>query len=315
MPWLVLVVGLLAVGTSGLTSLVDARTIQRLWPDRSRFGRARVGGSISFMITTVAVGAIVPVVGLAAAFLVYASAMAGAGVSAYLLLGRPERRLRVGGVGPIAGLGLLRLPGLGLFFVGSTFAWVANSTALTLLSLRVLDLGGDTRLVGIAWTVNAAVEIPLMILFPRIAKRYRVEWLIVGGISVIVLRSLLWAVAAQPVAFIAVTALSGCSFALMLVGTTSYVATRVPPSLQATAQALFTSTTFSIGAIGGAILAGQVAQVGGLVGVYPVSAVLGGIGALLAWWAIARPGAAARTATSALRRDAHEPSASTLDPA
>jgi PPP family 3-phenylpropionic acid transporter len=314
MPWLVIVVGLLAVGTSGLTPLVDARTIQRLWPDRSRYGRARVWGSISFMITTVAVGTIVPVVGLPVAFIVYALAMAGGGVAAVLLLGRPSRALHIGGVGPLAGLGLLRLPGLGLFFLGSTLAWIANSTALTLLSLRVLELGGDTQLVGIAWTVNAAVEIPLMILFPRIANRFPVEWLIVGGISVIVVRSLLWAVAASPAAFIAVTALSGCSFSLMLVGTTSYVASRIPRSLQATGQALFTSTTFAIGTIGGALLAGQVAQVGGLVGVYPVSAALGAVGAVLAWWSIARPGARA-TIPIPHRREAAEPPASQPDPA
>ncbi len=137
--------------------------------------------------------------------------------------------------------------------------------------------------------MNAAVEIPLMILFPRIARRFRVEWLIVAGIAVIVLRSVLWALAVHPLTFIAVTALSGVSFTFMLVGTTSYIASRVPASLQATAQALFTSTTFAIGSIGGAIIAGQVAQVSGLGGVYPASAAIAVVAAVLAWWAIARP--------------------------
>ncbi len=318
MPWLVLVVGLLAVGTSGLTPLVDARTIQRLWPDRSRYGRARVFGSISFMITTVAIGAVVPTFGLASAFLVYAAALAVGGLSAALLLGRAERGLKVAGIGPLAGIGLLRLPGLGLFFVGSTLGWVASSIAITLLSLRVIDLGGDTSLVGISWAVNAAVEIPLMILFPRIANRFRVEWLIVGGIAFVVLRSLLWWLASTPATFIAVTALSGFSFTLMLVGTTSYIATRVPATLRATAQALFTSTTYAIGQILGAIIAGQVAQVAGLGGVYPVSAAIALVGALLAWWSIARPHATAAAGVSAAavaRRDTHEPSPARPDPA
>ena len=299
LPWLAVAVGLLAVGTSGLTALVDARTIQRLWPDRSRFGQARVWGSIAFMITTVGVGLVVPTFGLASAFIVYAAAMALAGISAMLLLGRATAGLRVGGVGPLAGLALLRLPGLSTFFVASTLAWTASPTALTLLSLRVIDLGGDTSLVGISWAVNAAVEIPLMLLFPRIVRRFHVEWLIVGGIAVIVLRSLLWWVAATPVTFIAVTALSGFSFTFMLVGTTAYLPTRVPSSLLATAQALFTSTTFAIGTIGGAIIAGQVAQAGGLQEVYPASAAIGLVGAVLAWWAIARPSARTAAAASA----------------
>jgi PPP family 3-phenylpropionic acid transporter len=311
MPWLVLVVGLLAVGTSGLTPLVDARTIQRLWPDRSRYGRARVWGSVSFMVTTVAIGLAVPTLGLASAFVVYALALLLGGFSAMLLLGRAARGLRVAGIGPLAGVGLLRLPGLGLFFVASTLAWVANSIGLTLLSLRVIDLGGDTGLVGIAWAVNAAVEIPLMILFPRIANRFRVEWLIVGGMGFIVLRGVLWWLAAEPATFVAVTVLSGFSFTLMLVGTTSYVAIRVPATLRATAQALFTSTTFAIGSIGGAIIAGQVAQAAGLGAVYPVSAAIALAGAVLAWWSIARPHAltAARASAAAVaRRDRGEPS-------
>ena len=318
LPWLALAVGLLAVGTSGLTPLVDARTIQRLWPDRSRFGRARVWGSIAFMATTVILGAIIPTVGLPFAFVVYAAAMVLGGICAALLLGKAERGLRVGGVGPLAGLGLLRLPGLGLFFVASFLAWTASSTAITLLSLRIIDLGGDTGLVGIGWAVNAAVEIPLMILFPRIARRFRVEWLIVAGIAVIVLRSVLWALAVHPLTFIAVTALSGVSFTFMLVGTTSYIASRVPASLQATAQALFTSTTFAIGSIGGAIIAGQVAQVSGLGGVYPASAAIAVVAAALAWWAIARPHAVKAAAVSAAavgRRDHHEHTTVRPDPA
>jgi len=227
-----------------------------------------------------------------------------------LLLGKATDGLKVGGVGPLAGVGLLRLPGLGTFFIASTLAWTANSAALTLLSLRVVDLGGGTSLVGIAWAVNAAIEIPLMILFPRIARRYRVEWLIVAGVSVIVLRSLLWWIAESPVAFIAVNLLSGASFTLMIVGTTSYVATRVPASLRATAQALFTSTTFAIGSIGGAIIGGQAAQLAGLQGVYPVSALIGLAGAVLAWWSIARPRAVEAAKVSAAqvaRREHPEP--------
>ena len=192
-------------------------------------------------------------------------ALLGAAATTAVLPGRFARAqtpgIKIGGVGPIAGLALLRLPGLAPFFVASTLAWTASSVALTLLSLRVIDLGGDTSLVGISWALNAAVEIPLMLLFPRIVKRFRVEWLIVGGIAVIVLRSLLWWAASTPVTFIAVTALSGFSFTFMLVGTTAYLPTRVPATLLATGQALFTSTTFAIGSITGAIIAGQVATI------------------------------------------------------
>jgi MFS family permease len=73
-----------------------------------------------------------------------------------------------------------------------------------------------------------------------------------------------------------------------MVGTTSYVAARVPGRLQATAQALFGSTAFAIGTIAGAVMAGQVAAIGGLWAVYPVGGVIAAVGALMVWAAIGR---------------------------
>lgn len=288
MPWLALAVVAVAVGTSGLTPLLDARTVQRLWPHRERFGEARVWGSISFMVATISVGVLLETIGVRGMFAVYSVALVAAGVASYLLLGKPGRGLRVAGVGPLAALGLLRDPGLGLFFVGSAVVWTSSTIALALFSLRVVELGGDTSLIGVGWAVNAGLEIPVMLLFPRIARRVRIERLIVAGIAVQALRSALWSVAGTPLAFVAAASVSGISFGLVLVGTTTYIASRVPSSLQATAQALFSSTTFAIGAILGAVIAGQIAQTGGLAAVYPASAIGSAIGAVLVWIAIAR---------------------------
>lgn len=288
MPWLALVVVAVALGTSALTPLLDARTVQRLWPDRERFGQARAWGSVSFIVTTVVVGAVLGVIGLNAMFVLYAVALVVGGLLAYALLGRPEGALRVGGIGPLAALGLLRMPGLRLFFVGSVISWLASSMALTLLSLRVVDLGGGPEAVGLAWAVNASLEIPLMLLFPRLAKRVRLEVLIVVGLGVFALRAALWSVATTPAMLIAFAAISGIGFAFVYVGMTAYIASRVPGHLQATAQALFGSTAYAIGSIAGAILAGQIAQAAGIGAAYPASAVLGAVGAVLVWLAIGR---------------------------
>ncbi len=297
MPWLALIVVAVAIGTSGLTPLVDARTVQRLGSHRERFGQARVWGSVSFMVTGIAVGALVAGMGLRAVFLVYSAALVASAVAAYALLGRPERGIHVGGVGPGAALGLLRAPGMALFFVGTAVAWTANGMVLTLLSLRIVELGGGTALVGVGWAVNAALEIPMMLLFPLLARRVRVERLIVAGIVAYAVRSALWGVALDPAAFVVVAGISGIGFTFLLVGTTTYVAARFPARLQGTAQALFGGTVSSIGYIAGAVLAGLVAQQAGIGAVYPVSAVGCAAGAAIVWIAVARreqPDAVAR---------------------
>jgi PPP family 3-phenylpropionic acid transporter len=274
-----------------MSPLLDARTIQRLWPARERFGLARSAGSIAFTAGTIGTGILVAASEVRVMFVVYALAMAGAGVAAVALLGRPRPgsgEKRVVNVGPLAALGLLRERGMGLFFAGSAVMWTASMGSMTLFSLRILELGGDATLVGIGWGVTALFEVPFMLLFTRLARRFPVEALIVAGTVLFVVRGVLWTVTSSPVVVIALTTLGGAGYALALVGTTTYVARRAPAHLQATAQALFGATTFSIGAIAGAILAGQVAAAAGLWAVYPVSVVGSAAGSVMVWWSIAR---------------------------
>ena len=288
MPWLALAVLVLSVGAAGLTPLVDARTIQRLGLRRERFGQARVAGSIAFMAGTIGTGFLIAATGLRALFVIYAGALVAAGIAAVLLMGRPRRAERIGTVGPVAAAGLLRLPGLGLFFLGSCVMWVSAVGSMALFSLRVVELGGSTELVGVGWATSALFEIPFMILFARLAARFGVERLIIVGAVLFVARAAAWTLAASPATLIAGTSLGGSGYALAMVGTTSYIATRVPPQLLATSQALFVGTTFAVGSIAGAILAGQVAAVGGLWAVYPAGAAVAAAGAVLIWLALLR---------------------------
>ena len=144
---------------------------------------------------------------------------------------------------------------------------------MTLFSLRILELGGDATMVGIGWAVTALCEAPLMIVFPRLARRAPIERLIVIGTVLFVVRSVAWSLVVEPEAVIALTVLGSAGYALVLVGTASFVARVAPAHLSATAQALFGFTTFSIGSIAGAVLAGQIAAAAGLGAVVPVTSV------------------------------------------
>ena len=203
-------------------------------------------------------------------------------------------------MGPVAALGVLSLPGLGLCFAGSIVMWINAWGSMALFSLRVVELGGDTRLVGIGWGMSAMFEIPFMLLFSRLATRIGVGRLIFIGSLLFIVRAVCWSLAADPFVLIAFTALGGGGFALAMVGTTSYIASRVPAQLGATAQALFGSTTFAAGSITGAILAGQVASFGGLWAVYPAGAVVAVIAAVMIGVAM-RQGARGTSAASPAR--------------
>ena len=288
MPWIVLVVAALAAGSSGLTPLVDARTVERLGRHRDRFGQARAFGSLGFILTTLAVGLLVQATSTLAMLAVYVPALALTGIVGAAVLGRGSRSTRVAGIGPIRALGLLRDPGLGLFFAGSVVVWVAAAGIMAFFSLRLIELGGDARLVGIGWAANAVLEIPTMLAYRRLVGRFRVQWLLVAGAAIFVVRALLFTVTGSAMGLVAGAALGGVGFGLFLVGTTTFIARRAPAALRATAQALFSSTAYALGSIVGGILAGLVAGTWGLAAVFPACAATSTVGAVLIWLAVIR---------------------------
>ena len=286
LPWLAVVVILIAAGSSGLGPMLDARTVERLGRDRERFGQTRAFGSLSFVVSSVVVGILVQALRPEAMLLVYVPALALTGIVGAATLGRGTRTTRAAGVGPLGAVRMLRQPGMALFFAGSVIVWIAAIGVMAFFSLRLIELGGDARLAGIGWAATAALEIPTMLAFRRIALRVRLEWLLVIGAVVFAIRAVLWSIAGSATGLVVVAGMGGVGFGLFFVATTTFVAGRAPAHLRATAQALFASTTFAMGSIIGAVVAGGVAATWGLAAVFPVAAVASVAGAALIWLAV-----------------------------
>ena len=283
-----ILVGLMAAGSGGLAPLVDARTVQRLGRDRERYGRARLWGSISFMVVTIGVGGLIAATSIVSSLAAYALLIAGGVVASATLLGRSRRAATVTSISPLAVVRLLRDPQLRLFFVGLVIVWTAANGIMTFFSLRIIELGGDSELVGIGWAVNAVAEVPVMFAFAALARRFGTARLMILGAIVFAVRALGWTFVDSALASVVVTTLGGIGYAFIVVGTTAYIPGRVPPELRATAQGLFMGTTYALGTILGAVLAGLVAGRAGLPAVFPAGVAASLVGALVVWLAVAR---------------------------
>jgi PPP family 3-phenylpropionic acid transporter len=294
--WLFPGVTVFALGSAGIPAMIDAHVVVRLGAARDRFGQARVFGSIGFVTMSIVTGWLVAIRGAQSLFLFFLPLIVLTGVAAMTLFGRPAVRERVGGIGPMGAMRLLSDRPLALYFIGACVTWTAASGGLTYFSLRLVEQGADAGLIGIGWAVNAIVEVPIMLLFRRLTRRFGVRALIVGGAVAFGLRSLGWALAGSAVASVLSTLMGGVGVALFLVGTTAWVADRTPPSMRATAQALFVGTTYAVGAIVGALAAGLIASHAGLSVMFAVSAMTGLTGAVIVWLAVGRPVPWSRTA-------------------
>ena len=283
-------VALLAAGTSAWPPLVDARTVTALGAHRDRYGQARSIGSAGFVVVAIAVGLLINAYGSRVLFAAYIPLFCLAVVWVVGLFGRAGTRQRVAGVGPLGALRLLRERPMALLFVGSVLVWAACNGASAFFSLRLVAQGADAGLVGVGWAVNAVVEVPMMLVFRRLARRAGVPALIAAGAVALAVRNLGWAVAGTDVATVAVALLSGVGFSLFLVGVTGWLADRVPTSLRATAQALFLGTAYATGTIVGSLAAGWIANGAGLDAMFYTATVVAAVGALIVWLGVGRPG-------------------------
>ena len=298
-------IALLAAGASGITPMVDSRAV-RLVGHRDRFGRARAWGSAAFIVVAFASGAAIGRFGPIGMFALYGPLLVATGLAAFVLLRMPGEVLvgtgrspgtRSRGRGTAAALsafslttiaGAIRQPVIGLFFVASIVVWTAFATLQTFVSLRVIQLGGDATVVGATWSIGALTEIPLMLAFPNLARRFGAERLVLVGAVAFGLRAAGVALVSAPWLIVAVSPLAGIGFAFFYVGTVTWVAGVLPREVQATAQGVFTGTAVSMGAIGGSIIGGLIGGAFSLPILFTVAAVGHAFGAVIVWRAIGR---------------------------
>jgi MFS family permease len=183
---------------------------------------------------------------------------------------------------------VLRTPRLGVFFVASIVVWTSHAALQGFISIRVKELGGDATAIAATWSLGAVIEVFLMTAFPRLARRFGAERLIVLGAFAFAIRAFLCAVAGTPTAIVLASAFGGIGFSFFYVGTVIWVAGSVGRGVQATAQGIFSGTAQSVGAVGGSVVGGAIGGVFGLQVLFAIAAAGYAAGAVLTWLAIAR---------------------------
>lgn len=280
----------LAAGLAGVGPVLDARAIETLGPARIRYGQVRAIGSVAFVVVAWGVGLLIDRRDAGALFLAYLPALLVTAAVSATLVRRPTTRA----VGIARGaLSLVRAPGMRLFMFGTFLVWTALVAANAFYSIRVTALGGEAQTVGLAWAVGAAVEVPVMWFYPRIAVRFGTGRPLVVGAVLFAVRAAIAAVATDPLLLVAISPIEGIAFGLFYVGGVTFVAERAPAGLAATAQGVFTAVA-GLAAIVGSAAGGVVAGALEIEGLFAVSAAASTLAALVIALAVrgaADPGA------------------------
>jgi PPP family 3-phenylpropionic acid transporter len=263
---------LMTVGIAGLLPIIDARTLETVASERSGYGPVRAWGSFGWVFSSLTVGFVIERVGLGAIF-----GVTGVGLILTAAIGmqlRPSRSVRER-QSLFAGVGLLRIRILAVFLLGALLAWSSMAAVLDFLALRFDQLHAGTGYVGIAFAIAAAIEVPVMLRFPALAKRVRADRLLVAGAAILAARSLLSGVAMDPAVLVVAAGLGGVGYALFLVGGVTFVSEHVPPQLAATGQGLFQGVSISLSTVFAGVIGGALA---GSIGIGPMFALSGLVG-------------------------------------
>lgn len=248
-----------------VSAFADSATMHMLADERELYGRVRVGGSIGFGLAAAVAGAVVEKFGLKYAFWGCAGLFfLNFFISQKLEYGQDENK------GPIGGKirALLADPRWILFLIVA-FAGGLSLAALNNYFFPYLDeLGASESTMGLALTVGAISEIPVMFFSNRLIKRLGAYRLLILAMLVTSFRMFLFAASRLPAVVLFAQLLNGLTFSTMWVAGVSYADENAPEGLRTTAQGLFGAMVFGIGMAAGGIVGGPLLESIGGRGLY-----------------------------------------------
>lgn len=242
---------LFAVGRAPLGPLVDALCLDALGA-HGDYGRVRLWGSVGFLLVVLASGGLADAVGLDPLWLALALSMALLGLSfAFPLRGE-------GGPAPVlpALRALAREPFLLPFLAAGMLQALALSVYDTFFSAHVSAIGLPHVVTGAAVALGVGAEVLLMGAARPLLARWGAFRLLLAAAALGPVRWALTAVVTDPVGLVAVQALHGITFGAFWIASVQVMAERAPPRVGASAQSLFSTASYGVGALVGALGAG-----------------------------------------------------------
>ena len=268
--------------------LVEALTLGHLAANPERYGRVRLWGSIGFIVTVMGVGLLLDLAPIRSQLWVSWALLLGTLLSALTLTEVKGHAEQVSG--PI--IEVLRQRKV-LFLLGAGLFMTASHGALYVFySIHLVAQGYGKTLVGALWTLGVVAEIVVFLLMPRISLRVSMRSILLACFLLAALRFLLIGWAPGFIGLLVVAQLlHGASFGAHHAATMAALNRWFAAGQQARAQALYGSTAYGAGGLGGALLAGALWESSGAGVTFSAASALALIGLILVWRGV--PGDAA----------------------
>ncbi len=272
-------------------SLGDALAIDALVAPERQYGALRALQSLAFAIGVVAVGFLYNRSGYGAS----PAVVLVCSVLLFVLVGRVIDRTRdaafrrsgtdgdrpAGRFGSVGRAFALQPRLLGVL-AAFTLAWAGVQGAMTFVTIRIVELGGQPSDVALTFGISALFEVPGLIVAGWLGRRIGLRALAAGSLVGFGVCIASWAFLPSPDAINATRVFTGLCYGSFTAARVLLVARLLPASLQATGQGLVQAATVGIGTVLGTAIGGIAYGGLGATGFFlgaAAAAIIGGAGA------------------------------------
>lgn len=179
-----------------------------------------------------------------------------------------------------------------LLLAASFLAFVGFRAGITFLPLALTSVGGSISDVGVAHSIAALSEVPVLFLSGLVIRRLRGEKLIATVLFLMAARMASYSLATGPAAVLAIQASHGITFGLFLAAVVHYIDVIAPAEHRGLFQAIAPSVFFGLGSVVGSWTGGLVIEALSITWLFRLSALAALAGAaILPVFGRGRPGA------------------------
>lgn len=241
---------------TGQIPIAEAMTAARLRADpraAERYGRLRVWGSISFVLTVLASGLLLDWAGVGLQPWLLLALLAATAAAGQLVRDAPHAP---DAAAPVSVRALLREGRVRWFFVSVALMIFAHGALYTYLSLHLAMLGYSKSAIGVFWVLGVIVEIGFFYVQGRVFARFDPFRLLAASFALAALRFALIAELAQVVVFLAIAqVLHAATFAVHHSASILLIQRWFHGRATARGQALYVSIGYGVGGTAGSLLA------------------------------------------------------------
>lgn len=205
------------------------------------YGRMRLWASLSFLVGSLAAGALLTQIDAGNAAWILASAQGLAVIATLLLPDEPEALRKPKEPSPGGVLKLLFYSSFSLLLLVAGLAQASHGVLYTVSALHWRSLGFDTLMIGFLWTAAVSAEVALLAFSNVVVKRFGPEKLVLAGIAGGIVRWLGMAFATSFSANLVLQLLHVASFALTHLGTMHLIRQSVPEHARNRAQGIYSA--------------------------------------------------------------------------